>query len=374
MNHDPDPRLLVIDPIPIGAAMAFGRFKERLLQGWSRDGLAQLTGNRGLPEGHGDILSWAFTADPEGQAALIEAIRAWGPEAIYYRLPDRWPAFNALAEAAIEATDAPLIVHLMDDMERRTHRTLPDQASAFTTHLRAMLERATRRLAIGASMAEAFEARYGCGFEVLAHGVEPAPPMPAGHHDRRVLRYFGNLDKEVSGGSVHRLAEAVEGLPEALNVHFEVFAPAAYHEAFTSSRLKRTVIAGQLEEEEFRGALARADLLVLAYNFDGTSLDYVRYSIANKLGDYLGAGRPILALGPRGQATIDWLAATDGALMLHDPSPAALSAALRTVLEDPARLEDLALKAQAAARQWPSHQEVQARFRSWVRDAAQAGR
>ena len=46
------------------------------------------------------------------------------------------------------------------------------------------------------------------------------------------------------------------------------------------------------------------DALLIAYNFDVDSVEYCRFSIANKLADYLSVGIPILIVGPETIETV----------------------------------------------------------------------
>src|SRR3546814_10393869 len=73
--------------------------------------------------------------------------------------------------------------------------------------------------------------------------------------------------------------------------------------------LRGVQVQGLVAGSEYKRTLAKSDALLIAYNFDPTSTGYIGYSLANKMPECLASGAPLLAYGPRGVATIDYLEA-----------------------------------------------------------------
>src|SRR3546814_2418481 len=71
--------------------------------------------------------------------------------------------------------------------------------------------------------------------------------------------------------------------------------------------LRGVQVQGLVAGSEYERTLAKSDALLIAYNFDPASTGYIGYSLANKMPECLASGAPLLAYGPRGVATIDYL-------------------------------------------------------------------
>lgn len=64
---------------------------------------------------------------------------------------------------------------------------------------------------------------------------------------------------------------------------------------------------GSLSKEELKVALNEADVLVFVESFDQEQINKTRFSLSTKVPEYLSVGKPILALGPKGIGSIDYL-------------------------------------------------------------------
>ncbi len=83
----------------------------------------------------------------------------------------------------------------------------------------------------------------------------------------------------------------------------------------------------------------------------------VRYSFFTKLVDYFHTHRTILAVGPRGIASMDYLIQNDAGIVTR--SLAEIKTALRRLTEDSKMLEEYAVKAWACGRRNHQITEIQ---------------
>src|SRR3546814_15682004 len=93
--------------------------------------------------------------------------------------------------------------------------------------------------------------------------------------------------------------------------------------------------------------LAKSESLLIAYNFDPASTGYIGYSLANKMPECLASGAPLLAYGPRGVATIDYLEAAGIAEVVTENGAGGLADAIERLVLEPARGSTLAEAAMA---------------------------
>lgn len=81
----------------------------------------------------------------------------------------------------------------------------------------------------------------------------------------------------------------------------------------SKSIMKELVIAGasqyggSLLPEQLKERLNTSDILVFVESFDSYQIEKVKYSLSTKVPEYMSVGKPILAIGPKGIGSIDYL-------------------------------------------------------------------
>jgi hypothetical protein len=132
----------------------------------------------------------------------------------------------------------------------------------------------------------------------------------------------------------------------------------------------RGVTISDVFTDDFPSRLAKADVLVLAYNFDEDSLRYIGLSMPNKLPEYLASGAAMLAIGPREANGIDYVLSHDLACCVTEQDPEKLSKAIRRLGTDPDHRNELAENAQAWASEHLDLARISTRFQTILREAA----
>ena len=107
------------------------------------------------------------------------------------------------------------------------------------------------------------------------------------------------------------------------------------------------VFHGHLPASAVPRVQQEADVLFLALAFDSPYLDIVRTSAPAKMGEYLAAGRPILAHAPSDSFVSRYVRRHGCGVVVAESDPAALAGALNELLTDAALRERIC----AAARQ-----------------------
>jgi len=386
----PAPRMLVLDLTPVGGMSATGQVKAALMAPWEGGRLMAIT--PGPTPDHFTLHHPDGRVDP-GQTAGTAAAqaRSFAPAVVYYRPQPTRGHLHPLALDLIEAVNAPLILHLMDDWPALLARTDPLAARVWTDDLAWLASRAAVRLAIGESMAAAFGDRYGGGrWEALANGIDPdhwparAAPPGEGCPDRRPLDllYAGALAEDMNRAAVGDVVDAVDALNRAagrLLIRFDLrVLPNWIMPAQALAGGKMGVTATLAEGEDagaYRARLLAADAVLIAYAFDEDSRTYTRHSMANKLPEALASGAAVLGYGPPDQATLATLADSGAAEMVGTRDPSALRAALQRLAEDPAHVACLGAAGRGLALSRYTLGPRQARLLALAREAAgNAGR
>lgn len=75
---------------------------------------------------------------------------------------------------------------------------------------------------------------------------------------------------------------------------------------------------GSLDKDGLKRELNRSDILVFVESFDKDLMEKTKYSLSTKVPEYLSVGKPVLAIGPMGIGSIDYL--SDVAVCVDDVS------------------------------------------------------
>lgn len=189
--------------------------------------------------------------------------------------------------------------------------------------LRKCLEYANCFYTVSQPMQRAYAELFGMESKLAVNMPESLKTdTVTGENEKLTLLYAGSLyygRAEV----LSRIAEALhryncesDGKKAILNVYTNTMPDEA-----TRKMLEKDGAAqccGSLGPEELKEALNQADVLVFAESFDEEQIRKTRFSLSTKIPEYLSVGKPILAVGPKGIGSIDYL--DDTAFCITDVS------------------------------------------------------
>jgi len=156
----------------------------------------------------------------------------------------------------------------------------------------------SRMLTVNGSIAEAYQSRYGVQVEVVPNvpeRAEPALPMPRSFlgwpEDARVLLMQGAFMDRDRGA-----LDAVRALQHLPDHHLALIGAGPEHDeaSVVAKRLgveRRLHVHGRMPFEQLRRCTAAADV---GLSLDRPTVDNFRFSLPNKLFDYLHAGIPVV--------------------------------------------------------------------------------
>lgn len=357
LNSSSAPRLLLIDHTLIGDGTATGEIKANLLAGWPADRLLQFaSGHKGALVKKDAAQTVSIAGGWESAVASAwAAIARLAPEVILYRPVPDTPVLHALAMEIIAGSGLPYAVWIMDDWPAALEMRDAEQYAMLDADWRKLITGAARRFAISEEMADAFEKRYCAPFTPVANGVDSVdwPEPVKSESNRFVIRYAGSLAENMTLSTIALVAEAVEHLAgNGADIAFEIKTRPIWKRraADLFGRFKHTsFFTDDLSAADYRTWLQRADATVIGYNFDPESLDYIKYSVANKLPECLASGAPLIAVGPPDTSTIRRLAEIDCAICITEPNMAQIAAALADLMANPERRSEIGARARVVA-------------------------
>lgn len=348
----PVERLLVIDHTRMGNGTATGELKFAILGNWPPHLLMQVHDS-------GDGTGQLQVDGPQGAAddadSVVRRIEAFDPDLVLYRPVPRTEAIHDVAVELVARTNLPLAVWIVDDWPTAYSLEDPGRAAHLEADFRWLLARADARFSIGSSMSAAFHERYGKPFVPLANGVDPADWEPARLRTTSPIkvRYAGSLAENMTLASVGLVARAVEKLANGgLDIELEIKTHRHWQAAslgWVTGFQHTSVSTSDLTLLDYRRWLAEADILLIAYNFDARSRDYIRYSLSNKLPECLASGAPVLAVGPDDVSTMIAMAELGVGERVTLADEELIGETLRRLAASPEARFELAQRAQAVA-------------------------
>ncbi|HOZ65434.1 MAG TPA: hypothetical protein PK497_13545, partial [Burkholderiaceae bacterium] len=238
------------------------------------------------------------------------------------------------------------------------------------------------RLSISQKMADEYALRYGAEWVPLANGID-VEAQPSKDWSNRpavsrsapfCIRYMGGMAKNMNFQSVVSFARAVANMSATTPVTFEIYTMPWYFDVAMDALkgLPSVSVHRLVDDEAYFEALASADALLIAYNFDPDSMAYTSLSLANKLPECLAAGVPVIGYGPSQIATIDVLRGTGGGLVVDRPELEFVTDAILSLISNRDKSERLGRLGRVFAKKNLSRAAVATRFRALMAAAADA--
>lgn len=321
----------------------------------------------------GDGVPRTFKMSDELERWLIE----FQPELIYSFLGSM--AQIRVTTGIMNTHNAPLAIHIMDDWPAVIYRhgfIAPILRRTVMREFRVLLESATVRLGICDEMCEDYQRRFGFKFLAFHNAIDIREWQ---QHARKnweirtpfVIRYAGSVVQEAQRNALREICLAVRNLrAEGYDVEMSIHSPAiqrAYLTEFVSTGVRLT---DPPEPHSIAQLLSAADLLVLPFNFDGKSAEYMRLSMPTKIPAYMASGTPILVYGPDSLAPVRYAKTAGWAYVITDSGVDNVQAALKALITDSALRELHARRAQSIAAERHDSRRVRAAFQSALAHAA----
>ncbi|RYD86071.1 MAG: glycosyltransferase [Verrucomicrobiaceae bacterium] len=343
--------------------------------------IATLSQARGLTRSRfvirlADPLREAFYASPTVVTPrLIRWSKEHRPEAIY----SMFGSIHCIRIAVklARTLEVPIVPHFTDDWAA----TLYEEAffsgalrRSLHKWLRAALDLAPVRLTIGKGMAEEYERRFGGIFIPAANPADSEKYDPTARirlpQEPLRLVYMGNLQLQ-RWQSLKRIGEALALLSaDGVSAVLEIYCPQRDREQFASELdLPHVVLKGFVTPDHIPSVLESADVVCLVESFDPAIARYTRLSFSTKIAEYSMAGRPIFALGPKDQTSLQEIDANGSGVHVSLVSTETIAERLRHMLTAPERLHQMGATARAIAVREYSRLAVSARFEDALRTA-----
>lgn len=299
-----------------------------------------------------------------------QELKAWleecKPDVIFFASGD----YSFAYEIALEISDflnIPLVVLCVDDFyifnKNRDNLIGRIQHRVYMKTVFKTMKRASVILTI----CDAMSAVYHEMFERPCYTLHTAAENKklALNKAATAVSYIGNL----TCGRYTSLLELGTALSNvAPQLHIDVYSGETDKAILSSlTNAKGIEFHGHISAEEVLSVMENSRFVIHTESFDSYDMERVKFSVSTKIAESLMYGPCLIAYGPKGIASIDYLEENKAAYVISDRNN--LEAELGTILKDASEYDKVLTNARALARKNHSAGINSAKVRQWLQEA-----
>ena len=272
--------------------------------------------------------------------SLYNWVNAFNPDIIYCMLGSI--RMINLTNAIAKKTGKPIVPHFMDDWPSTfyTQNELMGLSRyLFEQKLNNTFSLSNGGLCISEHMVKEYKIRYNLPFTPFANCVDEAyycPPINRPKKETSLLMYVGGLHLN-RWKSLLQLSKAIEEINEfKKNISLKIYAPTQEINTYADyfNKYSSTQFAGSIKSYEVASALREADVLLHIESFEENYVKFTKYSLSTKIPQYMASGKPILAYGPIGIASIEHIKLVNAGKVICENNEKNIISDIRELISD----------------------------------------
>lgn len=245
---------------------------------------------------------------------LVEWLDAYRPDAIFFVAGDTLFPY-AICEYIKKRYNAPLSVYVTDDyiMPRPEETVLHGmRRRSIRKHMVKILKMASTFYTVSQLMRETY-------LRELHRDSMVAFNMSDDLYDNSVVKKEKEIVLTYTGSFYYGRANTLGRLALAIQDYNKKHPEASarlllYSNTEPSDEIRKTICIpgaseykGSLNQTQLRDRLNTSDILVFVESFEKDQIEKIRFSLSTKVSEYLSVEKPILAIGPSGTGSMDYL-------------------------------------------------------------------
>lgn len=271
------------------------------------------------------------------------------PDVIFTKLKMLNP-LNKLIKFVVNYTDKPLMLYAWDDNYSFSTNKSPFKKLVQLNcrkHMRNTVKLADKFYVISEIQKQDYEKWFGKPCKILTKSADFSSKLPIKQEYGKPLQivYTGNVlinrwrSLEIIANALQKIN--VNGVKAQLRIYTGNTLTEEMNLALNKG--ENSIVMGCASASEIEDIQKNADILVHVEGLDEKSAQLVRHSFSTKLVDYFKMARPILAVGPRGVASIEYLIENDCSIYADDERE--LVKKISNLIQNYELLDELSLKA-----------------------------
>lgn len=249
---------------------------------------------------------------------LISWAHQFKPDLIFYHNSDAF----FLGEIAIELSklfSVPLILEISDDYYFNNHFSLSPfyhlYRKKYKKHFENCIKHATGYIFISEKMKRKYEEFFEIKGECIHISSEFQFETNQNFQTDGSFNYFGNI-------GLGRW-KTIKTIANQLKKHndetiLDVYCPRIGNSIVSKIKnIQNVRYCGSLEYDDLKRKIFGSKYLLLVESFSKKNIKDVKFSLSTKVADYISTGVPIIAVGPKGSGTIDFLEENNLAIVIN---------------------------------------------------------
>lgn len=299
-------------------------------------------------------------------------VDGFSPDVIFFASGDYGFMYD-IARKIADYTKKPLIVSCVDDfyLYNRNEKSLLGRLvhKSFMKTVHRTMEQASAVMTICDSMKMEYEKLFGKKTYVLHTAALPENAEET--RGRSGVVYLGNLGygrnrQLVKMGQALRAVQGA-GIPEYIDVYSGERNPKKWKDFTYENGIR---FHGAVSSEEVLAIMSRSVAVIHTESFEPEIMKMTRFSVSTKIADSLMHGPCLVAYGPEGIASVDYLKENGAAYMITDP--AKLEDGLREILSNEALRNEIVGKARKLGQKNHNAQAVPENVKRWLAEICEA--
>lgn len=250
----------------------------------------------------------------------------------------------------------PVIFHMMDDWPSLIGVKGPLKKywdKKIDKELRHLLNEADLLMGISDYMCEEYKNRYGRNFVTFHNPINLNFWKKAQRNNYQLNKtptvlYAGRIGLGIDK-SLRNIAEAIKQVNKELETDIK-FKIQTYKAPNWINNYKDVIHQEFVAYEDLPNVFAKADILILPYDFSPESRSYIKYSMPTKAPEYMASGTPIIIYAPKETALVKYAEKNHWAEVVTESRISVLAEKLKNLILKKALREEIAEAAKNVAK------------------------
>lgn len=205
----------------------------------------------------------------------------------------------------------PIIFHFLDDWPNTEYKSsliTKPFSLILNKEIKGLLKETSSVFCISDVMCREYERRYhGKDYITMLNSIDDFPDSREPSEKVTLFAYAGSLylDRDKTLLSICK-ALAQKNI---LSCRLDIFSNPCHWESVKQEFINFPFVhyLGFISHDDLMERLRNYDVLLFVESFNKSLIQYSKYSLSTRIPEYLATGRIILAIGPSGQASLDYL-------------------------------------------------------------------
>jgi hypothetical protein len=320
-NNEIFPKIAIIDFTHVNRLSATGLLKKNLLNDWPKSSQIHIYADeKNALKAFTAIDHDLYTDVSNNVWPAFRSLIEFDPSVLYLRPTHDRVSITILQSVAAAVLNKPILVHYMDDWLEKISN-VKDLGEVYGEIFKYFVARSQYMLTICPKMSQFILNKYSketskvVSIHNFTHSLNfEEMGLKISNKEVKYIRYFGGLEPDMGLKTIQKIANQIEEINESklysVKLKFEIYTSRNYINKYSELffDLKHTSFFEQTDNYSlYLRNLSDSDLNLICYNFDNNSVNYLRYSMANKLPEILSVNKPFLAIGSKEIGTIELL-------------------------------------------------------------------